>query len=374
VTSDAYPVTAATRALRSRLSGLFDPPSASSIAVRAMPLACTVGPDSPHPVWTGSGTVLGDLAEATAGERDFWLIPDCAATRIVTSHSRATGVVARPRGSSTEVTIRARAVIVAADALRTPQLLWASGVRPSALGRYLNDQPQVVAAAFLDDFAPEPDVNGRDAHDEGAHFDGHDLHPFHGSPEGGQERMTGVGWIPFDDVRGRPLHGQIMQMDASPIAIGDADVDDDRPIVGIGFFAAKDVRARDRVRFDDARPDEFGLPALEIDYGLTDLDHERIALALGIAADTAAAIGDYIPGGEPALLPAGSSIHYQGSVRMGPVDDGTSVCDSHSAVWGYDNLFVGGNGVIPTATGCNPTLTSVALAIRATERVVEVLR
>ncbi len=86
----------------------------------------------------------------------------------------------------------------------------------------------------------------------------------------------------------------------------------------------------------------------------------------------AEAVGDPV-GDRPFTLPLGSSLHYQGSTRMGVADDGTSVCDVDSEVWGVPGLFVAGNGVIPTATACNPTLTSVGLAVRGARKIASVL-
>jgi choline dehydrogenase-like flavoprotein len=85
------------------------------------------------------------------------------------------------------------------------------------------------------------------------------------------------------------------------------------------------------------------------------------------------AFGKEIREGQQTLMPSGTSLHTQGTVRMGEQDDGESVCNSYGRVWGYDNLFVGGNGVIPMATTSNPTLTSVAMAVRSAGKIVSLL-
>lgn len=336
--------------VRSALSAVFNEGRAPDRRVQPMPLAIEIG-RSGERYWTGTDVILGDVIERGAVE----LRAETLVTRIALEDHRVTGVTIRDRRGEEEY-IRARAVFVAADSFRTPRLLHVSGVRPPALGRYLNDHIQVMALARLDDRLIPAAARTR-----------------HSRTAGTLELFSGVNWIPYDRER-FPFHGQIMQMDASPVPIDGLDDPWPGSIVGIGLFGCKDIAAEDRVTFDDGAPDETGLPGLTIRYRLTDTDRATIDAMKKAAADIAVALGEPVSGEEPTVLPNGNSLHYMGTVRMGLVNDGTSVSDGFGRVWDANGLFVGGNGVIPTPTACNPTAMSVALAIRSARQAIEDLR
>lgn len=345
-TSDAFPVTEAGERLRRTLAGLFDEGRPAHRRVQSMPLACTPT-GGPLPRWSGVDTILADTLADPSGT--VGLVHDTVCTRLIHEGMRVTGAVLRDRQTAEVVTVFARTVVVAADALRTPQLLWTSGIRPPALGRYLNDQPQIVSALALRE------------HDDG-------VVGVRERPSDRRDLLTGVLWIPFHDP-GFPFHTQVMQVGTTPIELP-GEPPKDRPVVTWGRFTTKEIRAEDRLEFSDSELDPFGLPKITIHYGLTEGDRQTIDRAMRELVEQAESVGDFFPGSRPRLLPAGSSMHYQGTVRMGESDDGASVCDRHSRVWGYDNLYVAGNGVIPTATACNPTATTVALAVLAARHLV----
>ncbi|MEU0743720.1 GMC oxidoreductase [Streptomyces sp. NPDC006134] len=213
-------------------------------------------------------------------------------------------------------------------------------------GTRLLGSPELPAAAL------STNVGGM-----GAHWTGACPRP----GDGAIVPQSGVSWVPYTDAH--PFHGQVMQLDASPVPLADGTGVEPGAVVGLGWFCAKDISPDDRVEFDDTAADACGLPALRIHYHYSDRDLAAIEQARKAVAEAGAAVGVPLDD-SPHLLPAGSSLHYQGTTRMGPADDGTSVCDSHSRVWNTRGLWVAGNNVIPTATACNPTLTSVALAVR----------
>jgi choline dehydrogenase-like flavoprotein len=344
VDSDAFAGAPYSDEVRKRLSAAFDDGRDDDRRVAPMPLAVVRQPDG-RVTWSGSDVVFGDVTRANP---NFRLVPEALVTAVIEAEGTVTGVRIRDMQTGAEHEVTADYVVVAGDTLRTPQLLWASGIRPEALGRYLNDQPQTVFAVRLRDVSamPEEQVDSRD------------------QPE--IVAQSGVSWVPFTDDE--PFHGQVMQLDASPVALAADDVPAPGSIVGLGWFCAKDLQASDRIDFDPDTHDAYGMPAMRIHYRLTDRDHESIAASRVAIKKAAAALGEPL-NDEPMTFPPGASLHYQGSVRMGQYDDGTSVCSPTSEVWGVTGLYVAGNGVIPTSIACNPTLTAVALAVEGARHI-----
>ncbi|MFF2840805.1 GMC oxidoreductase [Paenarthrobacter sp. NPDC057981] len=342
VTTHAFDGAPFSDIVHDRLSAAVDEGREGALRVQPMPLAVHREPDG-RLLWSGADVVMG---EATRQNPRFELFDESLVTKVTYDGGTATGVEVQDRRTGRSHRVAARFVVVAADALRTPQLLWASGIRPEALGRYLNDQPQVVFASRLEGVtAPKP------------------VEPRAG---GALAQQSGVAWIPYtDDV---PFHGQIMQLDASPVPLADDDPVVPGSIVGLGLFCAKDQQREDRVAFDEDVRDAYGMPAMRIHYKLTAKDHEVIERAKAEIVRLGKAVGHPLDE-RPFVLPPGASLHYQGSTRMGVADDGESVCSPDSEVWAVAGLFVAGNGVIPTPTACNPTLTAVALAVRGARKI-----
>ena len=358
VTTDAFDDAPYTRLVRERLAAAVDDSRPADRRVQRMPLAVHRRDDG-RLVWSGSDIVFGDV---TRQNPNFTLFDESLVTRVLLDGGRAGGVAVRDLRSDRTQEVRARCVVVAADALRTPQVLWASGIRPAALGRMLNDQSQVVFAARIRDAAP-PSGDRQPAAPAGQ-SDEHDV------VAGTLSEESGVTWVPFTDSE--PFHGQIMQLDASPVPLAEDDPAEPGTIVGLGLFTAKDLQWDDRVEFSDAATDSYGMPAMRIHYRLTDRDRAVLDRARAEIVRLGNAVGEPIDE-RPFTMPRGASLHYQGSVRMGEVDDGRSVCGPYGEVWSARGVFVAGNGVIPTATACNPTLTSVALAVRGARRIADEL-
>jgi choline dehydrogenase-like flavoprotein len=328
-----------------RLAEVVDKGRKAAYRVQPMPLAVHRREDGGL-VWSGSDVVMGDV---TRENPQFELFDESLVTRVLVEDGAASGVEVQDRRSGETHRVAARYVVVGGDALRTPQLLWASGIRPDALGRYLNDQAQVVFASRLRDVTvPQGPA----------------------SADGALSEQSGVAWVPYTDAA--PFHGQIMQLDASPVPLAEDDPAAPGSIVGLGLFCAKDLQREDRVAFDDDARDSYGMPAMRIHYRLTERDHEVLERAKKEIVRLGKAVGEPLDE-RPFVMPPGASLHYQGTTRMGDTDDGESVCSPDSQVWQVPGLFVAGNGVIPTPTACNPTLTAVALAVRGARKITKEL-
>ncbi|WP_426322293.1 GMC oxidoreductase [Microbacterium sp. E-13] len=352
------PIGSAIRTLLDREFGAELPPG---YGVGTLPVAGDPQPDGSM-VWAGANTVLGPLIEEGTPESARFELRDLTLVRRVEHDGgEVTGVTIEDLRTKEVSFFPADVVVVAADAFRSPQLLWASGIRPRALGRYLTEHHVVITTVALDEERMSALISQDEFEAELAR-----------RAQNAADPVAAVNRIPFSEPD-HPYSLQVMYAENPPFPL-----DPSHPAAGnrwgyvnMGYGVRKHPRVEDGVTFDDAELDYRGFPNMTIEYALTDAEQPEIDEATARVRRAGAALGAFVA--EPRLLPNGSSLHYMGTMRMGPADDGTSVADPWSRVWGYDNLVVGGNALIPTANTMNPTLMSVAIAVRGARRVVEQL-
>ncbi|RIB07920.1 Pyranose oxidase [Gigaspora rosea] len=345
---------------------------------RALPLAVRYekgdNPDEmPFNFWTGPHDIL---RKENFENKNFVLIEQHLAQILhpkIDNTSIIDGLIIKnlfKRGQN-EILIKAKVFIICAGAVNTPQLLYNSMINNSnwdieipALGKNLCEQTMAtcqivlskeIVKKMLEDPAWSEDVK--------KHKETYPNDPIP-IPFGVPSPQCS---IPYTDKR--PWYCEVYGGSSNTSYV------DNRVTLGFNCYGAShnSEELNNRVEFSKKNKDIYGMPQPTFYVRTSEKDAKVNHKMFSDMTQTALSMGGFLPGDEPKFLPPGSALHMTGTVRMGTSKE-TSVVDTNLCVHGFRNLYLGTNGVIPTAITANPTLTSVALAIKSANDIIKKLK
>lgn len=267
--------------------------------------------------------------------------------------------------------VRARRFVLAGGALENARLLLVSNdVRPRGIGndrdlvgRFFADHPHVPVGWVR--FPTDPRV--------AAYYGVHS--------RDGRPRAEG-GLVTTDRfVRSRRLLRSYLTCAAgappSPIGAQVRAVERDLAGLDLGVERALTIRTEQAPNRDSRltlirQKDELGVPLIELDWRIGELERRSAARSVEAVGSALASLGvarvfdRLVVDRERAWHSAVGGSHHMGTVRMA-ANPSTGVVDSDCRVHGVSNLYVAGSAVFATTGYANPTLTIVALAVRMAE-------
>jgi choline dehydrogenase-like flavoprotein len=287
---------------------------------------------------------------------------------------QATGVRIIDARTGQRMTYRAKVIFLCASTFGSVQILLQTrsatnpngiGNHSDVLGRYLVDHHGVGAFAEIPGF--------EDSNYRGRRATGILIPRFRNL--GGQDADA-------DFTRGYGFQGGAMRDDWTNTAA----LTDDfgagmkhniaRPgkwIAFLGAFGEQLPQAHNRVTLNDRKPGAFGLPQLSFDVAYGE-NERRMAVDAGKQAEQMLmAAGAKRVQLIPARALPGTSIHEMGGARMGN-DPADSVLNAHNQVHGVRNLFVTDGSAMASSGTVNPSLTYMALTVRAVDYAVAQLK
>ncbi len=295
------------------------------------------------------------------------LMPNAVVREITTDKNTGlvNGASFVDRRTRREFHAKARVVVLGASSLESVRLLLNSGLANSSglLGHYLFDQIYVknVVTCIV------PEARGG---------------------RGGRSLMGGSGYIPrFRNLATRekkflrgyaydfgsggtphpryfPLYGEALQKELADVT---------NTAFSMTTMGEVLPRFENFVRIDKDVKDAWGIPALHIQQKYTDNEHEMAKDSMHMAEELCRGAGFEVLAKHAQMVPPGESIHELGGCRMGQ-DPKKSVLNGFNQCHDIRNLFVVDGSAFVSGGSQNPTLTILALAMRASEYMAEQMR
>ncbi|HEX4769598.1 MAG TPA: GMC family oxidoreductase [Bryobacteraceae bacterium] len=284
---------------------------------------------------------------------------------LVDTDGRARGVSIVDRSTRKEEEVRARLIVVCCATVETARLLLNSkstrypmGLANSsdAVGRYLHGHLGDTVYIYLKDLEGKAPDNQDGALD-------HAFIPRYKTktPAGAFDfQVNYAGYMFPYQAKFLPGYGaefkkRVRQMEPGFLMMG-----------GFGKVAA---RPENRIIVDSNRPDTYGSPTPVVQFRFGELDKAVWNEMRSTVADMCGRLhGEVVkPMGE---RPSGFASHEVGTVRMGK-DPKTSVLNSFCQAHDVKNLFVTDGSSFTTSSEKNPTLTIMALSLRAADYIKE---
>jgi len=328
----------------------------------------------------GVPTTKGRRSTGTLASSANLLLPDALATGKLTivpnaiareiQVDRNTGLVNGvsyiDRLSKREYRVGARVLVLGASTLESTRLLLNSNNLANSsgvLGRYLFDQFYVKNCVQ----AIVPEARGgkapRDLMGGGGYIPRfRNLKPGEKKFLRGYAFDFGSGGTP--SARYFPLYGEALFKALT-------DVNN----AGFGLTTMGEVlpRYENFARINRDVKDEWGIPTLHITHKYTENEFEMAKDATETAAEVCRGAGFEILAKHAQMVPPGESIHELGTCRMGS-DPKKSVLNAFNQSHDVKNLFVIDGSSFVSGGSQNPTLTILALSMRAGEYIVEKMR
>jgi gluconate 5-dehydrogenase len=266
--------------------------------------------------------------------RPFDLAVNTRAVQVLTGKGRAAGVKIMTQGGKS-YTIAAKTVIISAGTWETPRLLLYSGIPGKAIGHYLVNHPKVISTAKgnRDQFGEVSGVASL-------------MIP---NPDNSRILMNGMApdpeeyyWYAYQD---KPYLNQLK----------------------FRFYCqgTMEPRFENHVFLVPGTEDVYGVPRLQVKFSYSNQDRVMIAEQFKFLGKAVGIMGLEFDNA-PRLLVPGEDNAECGTCRMG-LDPDTSATDVFGQIHRIPGLFVADNSVVRLSGPANPTLTTVALAIRTAD-------